>query len=164
MTIDPLAALTKPWLPEDPDVDVGHGGLPVHLRGAYLFYVAVGGFVGTGLREGLSLWFPPVNRQMNWTILLVNVAGAFLLAFLIEILANRMPEKGRRRTLRLLLGTGVLGGFTTYSTFATGAAELIRQGSPGTAIGYSGLTLGLGLLASFAGMSGALKIREWYPR
>ncbi len=160
MTIDPRAALTKPWLPEDPDVDVDPGGTPVHLRWAYVFYVAVGGFVGTGLREGLSLWFPPTNGGVNWTILLVNVAGAFLLGFLLEILANGVPEKGRRRTLRLLLGTGVLGGFTTYSTFATGAAGLIREDHPGIALVYGGLTVGVGLLASFGGISAALKIRE----
>lgn len=155
-----LSSLTKPWLPEDPDLDVDTGGRPVHLCAAYAFYVAVGGFIGTGLREALSLWFPPQPARVNATILIVNVVGAFLLAFLLEILVTGVVEKGRRRTLRLLVGTGVLGGFTTYSTFATGAAELIRGGHPGIAIGYCGLTVGLGLLASFAGISGAGKVRK----
>lgn len=164
MTIDPRAArdaLTKPWLPEDPDVDVeGGGGRSTHLHPVYVLYVALGGFIGTGLREALSLWVPAHSGRMNWTILVVNVLGAFVLGFLLAFLANGIGEKGRRRTLRLMLGTGALGGFTTYSTFATGAAELIRAGHTGTAVGYCTLTVGLGLLASVAGITAGSTARE----
>ena len=146
------AALQRPWLPQDPDVDVDDAR-PVHLRAAYAAYVAVGGFVGTGAREALSLWLPSPADRVNWTILAVNVSGAFLLGVLVQLLAGRGPDVGRRRTTRLLLGTGVLGGFTTYSTFAVGTAQLIRDHEPGMAIGYGGLTVGMGLLASFAGIA-----------
>ncbi|MBO1756326.1 CrcB family protein [Allobranchiibius sp. CTAmp26] len=154
------AALRNPWLPEDPDVDVDDDGRPVHLRATYAAYVGLGGFVGTGVREALSLWFPTPADRVNWTILMVNVSGAFLLGVLVQLLAGRGPDHGRRRTVRLLLGTGVLGGFTTYSTFANGAAQLIRDHEPGMAIGYCGLTVGVGLFASFAGMSVAQRLHR----
>ncbi|UIJ36237.1 CrcB family protein [Allobranchiibius sp. GilTou73] len=146
-------AVRNPWLPEDPDVDAE--GRPVHLRATYAAYVALGGFVGTGVREALSLWFRTPADRVNWTILAINVSGAFLLGALVQLLAGRGPDHGRRRTVRLLLGTGMLGGFTTYSTFAEGAAQLIRENEPGMAIGYCGLTVGVGLLASFAGIAAA---------
>lgn len=167
MTIDPRAAreaLTKPWLPEDPDIDVEDGGRTVHLHPVYLLYVALGGFAGTAIREGLSLWFPPAAQHVNWTILMVNVLGAFLLGALLQALAGRTAptgERGRYRTLRLLLGTGAMGGFTTYSTFATGAAELIRGGQPGMAIGYCGLTVWVGLMASYTGIAVAARLSTW---
>lgn len=167
MTIDPRAAreaLAKPWLPEDPDVDVEDGGRTVHLHPVYVLYVALGGIVGTAIREGLSLLFPPGAQQVNWTILSVNVLGAFLLGALLQALAGRTAptgEKGRHRTVRLLLGTGAMGGFTTYSTFATGAAQLVRDHQPGMAIGYCGLTVCIGLLASYAGIASAARLSDW---
>ena len=167
MTIDPRAAraaLAKPWLPQDPDIDVEDGGRTVHLHPVYLLYVALGGALGTAAREALSLWFPATAGRVDWTILVVNVLGAFLLGALVEGLALRSGsngERGRHRTLRLLLGTGLLGGFTTYSTLATGAAELIRAQQPGMAVGYGGLTVTIGLLASYAGIAAAARVAQW---
>jgi CrcB protein len=79
---------------------------------------------------------------------LVNVAGAFALGLLLAALARRGPDRGRRRMLRLLLGTGLLGGFTTYSTLAVDTAGLLGAG---------GLVAGGGsaLLTVVAGLGGA---------
>src|SRR5699024_11239433 len=49
---------------------------------------------------------------------LANISGAFLLGLLVESLSRRGADHGRRRDLRLLLGTGLLGGYTTYSALA----------------------------------------------
>ncbi len=158
--------LARPWLPVDPDVEVEgveRGGRPVHLRWEYAVWVAVGGFLGTGVRQALSLALPPGPDQVNWSILSINVTGAFLLAALLELLAGRgadQSERGRRRTLRLLVGTGVLGGYTTYSTFAVGAADLERTGHSGMSIGYCGLTVVVGLIASFAGFTAVARMRD----
>jgi CrcB protein len=78
----------------------------------------------------------------------INVAGAFLLGALVETLARRGPDTGARRVLRLGLGTGVLGGFTTYSTLAVETASLPAP----VASAYLAGTVLLGAAASLAGV------------
>lgn len=146
-------------LPIDPDRDVDDVAAageppPVHLRPAYLLLVFVGGTVGTAAREAVSLAWPPVNG-VPYAIFGVNVIGAFLLGVLLEALVRRGPDHGRRRRLRLLLGTGVMGGFTTYSAFATDTAALLGSGSVGAGIGYGLATVIVGAVATWAGIATA---------
>ncbi|WP_022904873.1 CrcB family protein [Curtobacterium sp. B8] len=131
---------------------------PVHLRWRYLGVVALGGAVGTGARAALAAAFPP-GAGISWTILAINVVGAFCLGLLLEVLAHRGPDVGGRRTLRLLVGTGVLGGFTTYSTLADDTAQLLDAGRWGAGAGYALLSVGLGLVAVAAGVLVAGRFR-----
>lgn len=112
--------------------------------------VFVGGTAGTSLRYAASLAVPTVG---GWPLatLLVNVTGAFVLALLLEWLTARGPETTGRRRARLLLGTGVISGYTTYSTLAVETDHLLATGRPGTAAGYVAVTLVGGLLAVGAG-------------
>jgi len=143
-------------LPGDSDLDVDDTttgyARPIHVRWRYLGLVAVGGTAGTAIREGLSLTFPPTAGPA-WIIVVINVVGAFALGVLLESLARRGPDEGRRRTLRLLLGTGLLGGFTTYSSLATATALLLKSGQPGLAIVYALATVLLGAAGSIAGIA-----------
>jgi len=125
-----------------------------------LLLVFVGGAVGTGAREALALAFPAPPGGFPTTILLINVAGAFVLGVLLETLSRSGPDEGNSRRLRLLLGTGVLGGFTTYSAFAADSAVLL-QGAPIVAVLYVAATLVAGLVASILGIAagGALHRR-----
>jgi len=116
-----------------------------------LAVVAVGGTAGTAAREALSLLIPPVGG-LPPAILLINVAGAFVLGVLLEALLRLGPDTGGRRLTRLAVGTGFCGGFTTYSTLAVGAAELLGDGSPGVAVGYAVGSVLLGAVASWAGV------------
>src|SRR3712207_1753280 len=84
----------------------------------YIGLVLLGGTVGTGLREAITLLTPRVADVPVATVG-INVVGAFLLGVLLEHLARSGPDAGRRQDLRLLLGAGGLGGFTTYSALAT---------------------------------------------
>jgi CrcB protein len=131
--------MTDDRAPLDPDVEVDDDpGKPLHLRWSSLGLVALGGTGGTAVREALALTFP--------------APPLVLLGALLEGLARRGPDEGRRRGIRLLVGTGALGGFTTYSAFATDAASL--SGSAlGVAMAYAGLTLVLGAAASIAGIA-----------
>ncbi|OUE07478.1 camphor resistance protein CrcB [Clavibacter michiganensis] len=132
--------------------DTADPGRPVHLRWSSLGLVALGGAVGTGIREALALTWPAPAGGIPVTILLINVVGAFALGALLERLARRGPDEGRRRAVRLLVGTGVLGGFTTYGSLATDAAVLAGP-ALGTALAYAGLTLVAGATASVAGIA-----------
>lgn len=142
-------------LPFDSDIEVDDrgGGRPraVHHHKRYLALVAAGGTVGTAAREGITLALPRIG-DFPLATFLINITGAFLLGLLLEALARGGPDAGARRTLRLLLGTGALGGFTTYSTLATDSALLLRQGDALVALEYALVTLILGALASWTGV------------
>ncbi|WP_144876399.1 CrcB family protein [Microbacterium sp. 1.5R] len=105
--------------------------------------VFLGGTVGTAARLALGLWIPDAAGFPVATFA-VNIVGAFLIGFL----AARMP---RTTDLRVLLGTGVLGGFTTYSAFMVGAVELWGS-APALAAAYAVGSLVLGLAAAALGL------------
>jgi CrcB protein len=128
----------------------------VHLRPVHIALVAVGGTAGTAARQALSLAVPPVGG-VPVAILGINLVGAFLLGLLLEALARRGPDAGRRRHLRLLLGTGFCGGFTTYSSLAATSAMLLATGATGAAVLYGLATVVVGGVATWAGIAcGAL--------
>jgi len=124
---------------------------PLFLRPWYVFLVGVGGAAGTLARYLISLVIPEAFG-LPWPTLTVNLVGAFLLGMLLEGLARRGHDEGRRRTLRLLIGTGIMGGFTTYSSLAVEAEQLLRAGRIWESIGYGLITVVAGLLAAFFGM------------
>lgn len=105
--------------------------------------VAAGGAIGTAARLGGGMLLPE-SAGIPWGVLVANVLGAFL----IGVLAVRLPGSSERR---LFLGTGVLGGFTTYSAFAVGSVALWSD-APLLAVGYALGSLVLGVAAAFAGM------------
>ncbi len=118
----------------------------------YVGLVLVGGTVGTGLREVITLLTPRAAGVPVATVG-INVVGAFLLGVLLEHLARSGPDTGTRRDLRLLIGAGGLGGFTTYSALATDTALLWSHGSIAVALLYSLGTLVVGAAASWAGIA-----------
>jgi CrcB protein len=128
------------------------GPRPIHLRWRYLGLVAAGGAVGTALREALSLLVPPVGG-IDIAVLGINIVGAFALGVLLEHLARRGTDEGGRRTARLLLGTGVLGGFTTYSALAADTSLLFAADRAWLALAYSLGSVVLGGLAAWAGIA-----------
>jgi len=126
--------------------------VPVHLHWRHILLVFAGGAIGTAARYLLSSVIPPAAGVPVGTFG-INVAGAFLLGWLLEALALRGPDTGRRRLLRLFAGTGTLGGFTTYSAFAVDADGLIAAHQPGLSILYAVATIVVGALASVAGIA-----------
>ena len=118
---------------------------PLSLSPTSLALVWVGGTVGTAARYFTGRAVPHLLGVPVDT-LAVNLLGAFALGLLLEGLGNR------RARLRLLLGTGFLGGFTTYSALAFDTVLLARSGQSGHAIGYAAATLLLGVAASAVGV------------
>lgn len=119
--------------------------------------IAIGGGVGTALRygitAGLTRW---VGASFPWGTLTVNVLGSFLLAVLMEVAGSReiagVPAK-------LVLGAGVLGGFTTYSSFNLEAFRLAEQGAFVRAGVYVIATLLVCFMAGLAGVALARRLR-----
>ncbi|PPL19220.1 fluoride efflux transporter FluC [Microterricola pindariensis] len=124
---------------------------PPHLRWAPIALVAVGGAFGAAGREGLSLAIPNLG-QLPIAIPVVNIIGAFLLGYLYEAVTRIDPAKPTGKNLKLLLGTGFCGGFTTYSSLATDTAVLFRDGLPWPAILYALGTVVVGAVATWAGI------------
>jgi CrcB protein len=122
------------------------------MRTRYVAVVGVGGAAGTAAREALSVLIPPVGA-LPLAILLINLAGALALGAILDSLVRRGGDSGRRRLVRLTVGTGFLGGFTTYSTLATGTALLLTGRNPGLAVAYAAGTLLLGAAATYAGIA-----------
>lgn len=112
--------------------------------------VAAGGAVGGLARHGLSVAFPYAPGEIPYVILAINIGGAFVLGALGRWLVAQHPE---HRLLRYALTTGLMGAFTTFSTYALDTVWLIDAGHPAAALGYLTASLGLGLAAAGAGLA-----------
>jgi CrcB protein len=126
-------------------------GRPVHLRARSVGLVWLGGALGTAARYGLTQHVATLRTVPVGTVM-VNVAGSFVLGLLLERLLRAGEDAGSRRDLRLLAGTGFLGGFTTYSTLATDTVALLAADHPVLAAAYAVGTLLLGSLAALLGL------------
>jgi CrcB protein len=115
---------------------------------AYLL-AALGGALGALARWGLASALPSSPAGWPWATLLVNLTGCLLIGVLLAVLLARFPSSP---WMRPLLATGVLGGFTTYSTFAMDAVALVDAGRPGVAVGYVVATVLGGVLAVAGGL------------
>ncbi len=137
---------------------------PAYLHPGYLALVLVGGALGTALRETIALVVQPIG-SFPVAIFGINIVGAFVLGVVLAALALRGPDEGLRRHLRLFLGTGVLGGFTTYSALSADSASLLSQGGLGVALIYGLATVVVGGLASWGGiLLGSVLGRDLHPQ
>lgn len=118
------------------------------LSGLTLALVIAGGAAGVALRAVLTVpllgWTHPL--VVPAVTLVINVAGSFLLGVVAATLTDRHER------WRALLGTGVLGGFTTYSAFAVQTVQ-VSSGSPVVALLLAVVALFGGLIAARAGLS-----------
>ncbi|MGW8374940.1 CrcB family protein [Streptomyces sp. ODS28] len=117
---------------------------PARGQGTVIAAVSLGGALGAAARYGASLLWPASPGAFPWTTLWVNGIGCAVLgAFLVVITEARSPH----HLLRPFFGTGVLGGFTTFSTYAVDVGRLAQGGSARTALAYLLLTLLVALAA-----------------
>jgi CrcB protein len=138
-------------LPVDPDL--APPGLPplgrVRRPGWALAAVVAGGFLGTLGRDALGLAWPSGPAAFPAATFVINTSGAFLLGLLLTLVLERF---GPTRYLQPFAATGVLGGWTTYSTLAVQADTLVRGGHWGPAALYLGASLVAGLAAAALGI------------
>ena len=105
--------------------------------------VILGGMLGTAARAQLEGAFAPPAGGWPWVTFAINLVGSFVLGALLEALSRTGRDVGWRRAARVGLGTGVIGGFTTYSTFIVETALLVRDGHVGTGVVYAVATFAL---------------------
>jgi CrcB protein len=117
---------------------------------AVLGTVAAGGALGALGRWGLAVTWPPGPRGFPWATFVTNVAGCLLIGVLMVLVTEVWSG---RRLLRPFLGVGLLGGFTTFSTYAVDTTRLAAAGGAGarTALAYLVATPVVALLAVYAG-------------
>jgi CrcB protein len=106
-----------------------------HADPVLVAVVVAGGAVGSAARYGVSRLLPAQHGFPVGTFV-ENLVGAFLLGLLLETLLRAGAEDRTRRMLRLGLGTGLLGGFTTYSALAIEVERLWAAGDTTLAVGY----------------------------
>ncbi|MEF2072783.1 fluoride efflux transporter CrcB [Consotaella aegiceratis] len=115
-----------------------------------ILIIALGGGIGASCRHLVSLAsLRALGPNFPYGTIAVNVLGSFAMGVLIELMARRFDASTE---LRLFLTTGMLGGFTTFSTFSLDAVTLIERGDAGLATIYLAGSIGLGLAALVAGL------------
>ena len=116
--------------------------------------VALGGGAGAVLRyqagRGLTALLGPATvSAFPWATLLVNISGSLAMGLLAGWLARHGTGGD---TWRLLVGVGLLGGFTTFSAFSLEMMLLIERGQPGTAFAYAAISVLAGVTALYIGL------------
>ncbi|CRZ15428.1 fluoride efflux transporter CrcB [Mycolicibacterium neworleansense] len=106
--------------------------------------VFVGGALGTLARAGLAVLAAHDPHQWPWPTFIVNIVGAFLLGYFTTRLLERLPVSSYRRPL---LGTGLCGGLTTFSTMQVETITMLEHGHWALAAGYTVASIAAGLLA-----------------
>jgi CrcB protein len=117
-----------------------------------LAVIAIGGMLGAAARFKVSELLPTEAGHFPWATFWTNVSGSFVLGFSLIMLLERFPPT---RYVRPFLTTGVLGAFTTMSTYAVETALLLKDRHAATALLYGLGSIAAGLLLAYAGIQAA---------
>ncbi|SER49935.1 CrcB protein [Streptomyces sp. yr375] len=133
----------------------GAGQLPV------VAVVAVGGGIGAAARYAASLWWPTHSGGFPWTTFWVNVVGCAVIGVFLVLVTEALTV---HRLVRPFFGTGILGGFTTFSTYTVDIQRLVDAGRPGTALAYLAATLCAALTAVWLAATATRRALQWRLR
>lgn len=122
----------------DPDVDLHDPAQASTRQWDVVAAVSAGGVLGALARYAVSVGLPHADGAFPWSTVVINVTGCLLIGVLmVFVQESRSPH----RLVRPFLGVGILGGYTTYSTFAVDAERLLAAHRPGLALAYVALTM-----------------------
>ncbi|MBM4793565.1 fluoride efflux transporter CrcB [Streptomyces sioyaensis] len=133
------------------------GAAPWRGQWPVIGVVAVGGAIGATARYGAALLWPTAAGTFPWTTLTVNAVGCALMGVLMVVITE---VRSAHRLVRPFLGTGILGGFTTFSTYAVDIQRLVDARRPALAVAYLAGTLLLALAAVWAAVAGTRALLE----
>jgi CrcB protein len=161
-------------IPIDPDLAPSDPGEPAvgrsrrlsqrresRARPDVLAVIAIGGMLGATVRFKLSEVLPTEAGHFPWATFWTNLSGSFLLGFLLVVLLERYPPT---RYLRPFLATGILGAFTTMSTFTVETALLLKDGHAATASLYGLGSVVAGVFLAYAGIVAGRATSQRHPR
>ncbi|MFD3542172.1 CrcB family protein [Streptomyces sp. NPDC058662] len=140
----------------DPDVDLHVPAHRAEPRARVLAAVAAGGAVGASARYGVSLLWPTAPGGFPWATFWINTCGCALIGVLMVLIGA--GGRSAHPLVRPFAGVGVLGGFTTFSTYAVDFSRLLDEGEAGTALAYAALTVAAALGAVWAAASATRRL------
>ncbi|MFE0511256.1 fluoride efflux transporter FluC [Streptomyces sp. NPDC058964] len=120
-----------------------------------LAVVALGGALGATARYALSLWWPTAAGGFPWATFVTNVTGCAVIGVFMVIITDVWAA---HRLVRPFFGTGVLGGFTTFSTYAVDIQRLVDGGHPAKGPAYLAATLFAALAAVWLASAAARRV------
>lgn len=124
--------------------------------------VALGGAIGATARYAASLWWPARPGGFPWATFWTNVVGCVVIGVFMVVITDVWAA---HRLVRPLFGTGVLGGFTSFSTYAVDVQELVAHGHPRTGLAYLAATLVAALTAVWLATAATRRVLKWrHPR
>ncbi|MEU9850684.1 fluoride efflux transporter CrcB [Streptomyces sp. NPDC047985] len=149
--------------PVDPDVglrvpDRRRKDLRLSQQGPVVAAVAVGGAVGATARYGAALLWPTATGAFPWTTLTVNVVGCAVIGIFMVVITDVWSA---HRLVRPFFGTGVLGGFTTFSTYAVDIQRLMDGRETRTGLAYLALTPVVALTAVWLAAALTRRVITW---
>lgn len=145
----------------DPDVDLSE---PVQRRqlsrglGSVVAVVSLGGMIGASARYGAAQIWPTTAGAFSWTTLWVNAAGCAVIGVFMVVIADVWAA---HRLVRPFFGTGVLGGFTTFSTYAVDVQKFVAGGQARAGLAYMAWTLLVALAAVWSAVWVTRRVLAW---
>ncbi|MGW4867531.1 fluoride efflux transporter CrcB [Streptomyces chartreusis] len=120
--------------------------------------VATGGALGATARYALAQWWPVQPGGFPWATFWINVIGCAVIGVFMVIITE---VSAAHRLVRPFFGTGVLGGFTTFSTYAVDIQRLVDDGHPRTGLAYLAATLVAALTAVRLASAATRRVLNW---
>jgi len=139
----------RPQVGSAPALDLRGAGRH-RVSWSVLAVVSVGGALGALGRYGLTVGWPHRPGRFPWATFVTNVSGCLLIGVLMVLITEVWSA---HRLLRPFLGVGMLGGYTTFSTYAVDIQQLVATGAARTALEYLAGTLAAALAAVYAGIA-----------
>ncbi|GHB51231.1 putative fluoride ion transporter CrcB 1 [Streptomyces umbrinus] len=146
--------------PTNSDVDLSLPAQRRELAGQapVIAVVALGGALGAAARYGASLMGPTQDGGFPWTTLAINAVGCGIIRIFMVIITDMWAA---HRLVRPFFGTGVLGGFTTFSTYAVDIQCLVADGHSRTGLAYLAATMPTALAAVWVAATTTRRLISW---
>ncbi|MDG5801229.1 fluoride efflux transporter CrcB [Streptomyces ossamyceticus] len=147
--------------PTDPDVDLhvpAQRQQSWRAQGPIVAVVALGGAIGASARYGALFLWPATAGGFPWTTLWINAVGCAVIGVFLVVITDVWAA---HRLVRPFFGTGVLGGFTTFSTYAVDIKKLVDAGHARTGLAYLAVTVLAALAAVWLAVAATRRVLGW---